>query len=424
MERRDFLKLAGATGLAVGSASLYSRARANFGNDSKPVQQTYTGPLFAFFQAVGGWDPVQLCDPKGNYANQSFGEGDILTVGDIRYAPIPGATEFFTAHAPYMTVVNGVDVQTNSHEAGRRHMASGRLAEGYPNLAALVAGASAANLPMAFLTFGGYEITGTTVPPVRDGNQARLTELAYPDQTNPGNMEDPQYYMSDAAREMIAAAKEERLHALQQGQKLPRFHRAQDMLITANESSDQLKLLDEILPEPDPDPEFRRIQLAVAAYAAGVGAAVNFAMGGFDTHSNHDAQHIPRLTTMMSRVNFLFEEAERQGVADQVVATMSSDFGRTPNYNGGNGKDHWQISSMIVMGKDIPGNRTVGMTDMDHNSIAINPDTFDEAEDPSQGVIPEPAHVHKSLRKKFGVEGTIVDQIYPLTTDKELDIFG
>lgn len=424
MDRRDFLKMAGAAGLTVGSASLYPRARAGLGASPKPSQAGYEGPLFAVFQAVGGWDPTHLCDPKGNELNASFGEGDILTEGDIRYAPIPGAAEFFTAHGPYMTVINGMDVKTNSHDAGRRNMASGRLAEGYPTLAAMVAGAGAGGLPMALLSFGGYEFTGTTVPPTRDGNQARLTELAYPDQTNPGNLDTPSYYNSDAARDMIEAAKEERAHALRSNQKLPRFHNAMNTLVTATESSDQLKLLDEILPEPDPNPDFRRIQLAVAAYRAGVGATANFAMGGFDTHSNHDASHIPRLTAMMAQVDFLFAEAERQGVADQVVATMTSDFGRTPNYNGGNGKDHWSITSMLVMGQGVPGRRVVGMSDMGHNAIAIDPNTLNEAEDPATGVIVEPAHVHRAIRKLTGVEGTVVDQLYPISVDQEVAVLG
>ncbi len=423
MERRDFLKMAGAAGLTVGGASLYSGARAGLTGGGGPQQAPYGGPLMCVFQANGGWDPVHLCDPKGNALNAGFGEGDILSVGEINYAPIPGATEFFTAHSSYMTVINGMDVQTNSHDAGRRNMTSGRLAEGYPNLAALVAGAGATGLPMAFLTFGGYEVTGKTVPPTRDGNQARLTELAYPHQTNPGDLENPAYYMSTAARDMLEAAKEERALAIANGQKLPRFNNAVNTLITSVEGSDQLKLLDEIMPEPDANPNFRKIQLAVAAYKAGVGATANFAMGGFDTHSNHDATHIPRLTNMMAEVDFLFAEAERQGVADQVVATMMSDFGRTPNYNGGNGKDHWRYTSMIVLGRNVQGPKVIGMSDMGHNGIYLNPDTLDEAENPEEGFLPEPSHVHMAIRKELGVEDSVVGELYPLNVEP-LPIFG
>ncbi|MBL4686041.1 MAG: DUF1501 domain-containing protein [Nannocystaceae bacterium] len=423
MDRRDFLKMAGAAGMAVGAASLYPRAQAGLSGGGTQAGP-YQGPLFCFFQAVGGWDPTHLCDPKGNELNAGFGEGDILSVGDINYAPIPGATEFFTAHGSYMTVINGMDVQTNSHDAGRRNMTSGRLAEGYPNLAALIAGAGASGLPMAFLTFGGYEFTGSTVPPTRDGNQARLTELAYPHQTNPGNLETPAYYMSTAARDMLEAAKEERANAIADNQRLPRFSKAVNTLITSVEGADQLKLLDEIMPEPDANPEFRKIQLAVAAYKAGVGATANFAMGGFDTHSNHDAAHIPRLTNMMAQVDFLFAEAERQGVADQVIATMASDFGRTPNYNGGNGKDHWRYTSMIVLGKDVPGNRTIGRSDMGHYGIPLDPDTLEEAENPDEGFLPEPAHVHLALRKQFGVEDSVLAELYPLSVEHSIKFFG
>ncbi|MEM6994828.1 MAG: DUF1501 domain-containing protein [Myxococcota bacterium] len=424
MDRRDFLKMAGAAGLTVGAASLYPRARAGLSGGGGPQHAPYGGPLFCFFQANGGWDPVHLCDPKGNSLNAGFGEGDILSVGEINYAPIPGATEFFTAHGNHMTVINGMDVETNSHDAGRRNMTSGRLAEGFPNLAALIAGAGASGLPMSFLSFGGYEVVGSTVPITRDGNQVRLTELAYPDQTNPGNLDTPAYYMSTAAQDMLEAAKEERRIAYENGQKLPRFNKAVNTLMTSYQSSDELKLLDEIMPEPDPNPNFRKIQLAVAAYKAGVGATANFAMGGFDTHSNHDASHIPRLTAMMAEVDFLFAEAERQGVADQVIATMASDFGRTPNYNGGNGKDHWRFTSMIVLGKDVPGPRVLGRSDEGHYGIPIDPVTLEEAENPEEGFLPTPAHVHMALRKQTGVEDTVLGEVYRLPIEHELPVFG
>ena len=45
---------------------------------------------------------------------------------------------------------------------------------------------------------------------------------------------------------------------------------------------------------------------------------------------------------------------------DQIVVVVGSEFARTPGYNGGNGKDHWPITSMIVMANGIDGNRRHG----------------------------------------------------------------
>ena len=42
---------------------------------------------------------------------------------------------------------------------------------------------------------------------------------------------------------------------------------------------------------------------------------------------------------------------------------MGSDFGRTIRNNDEEmGKDHWQVSSMMLMGHGVSGGRTVGQT--------------------------------------------------------------
>ena len=47
------------------------------------------------------------------------------------------------------SVLNGIDTSTNNHDAGSRTMWSGRLAEGYPSLAALIAANKGGGSPMA-----------------------------------------------------------------------------------------------------------------------------------------------------------------------------------------------------------------------------------------------------------------------------------
>src|SRR5690606_3477989 len=116
------------------------------------------------------------------------------------------------------------------------HLASGRLGAGYPNLAALVAGVQSPASPMAFLTFGGYERTQGVVAPVRDGNANRLAELAYPDRLNPTDEMSATYH-SEAAREIIASARDERMADLLGKQELPRYQHSLDTLMTARAGS-------------------------------------------------------------------------------------------------------------------------------------------------------------------------------------------
>ncbi|MEM6292230.1 MAG: DUF1501 domain-containing protein [Myxococcota bacterium] len=422
------MKLAAGMGMGMGVAATpwLTQAFANGGVDSSPraMQNGENGPLVVQVMAMGGWDPTLLCDPKGNALNQTYGEGDILTAGNINYAPIPGAAEFFGTHFDKMTVLNGVDMKTNSHEAGQRHMASGRLGEGYPSLAAVAAGFTAPELPMSYLSFGGYDRTAGLVAPTRNLDANRLAELAHPDRTNASN-ENSDTYHSSKAHAMISLARESRAEAQLAKQRLPRYANSIDSMLTARMGSDQLQKLEEVLPTPNANGDFRRVELLVSAYKAGICVAGNLSRGGFDTHDDHDNRHIPRLTEVMNIVNFLWEEAERQEVADNLIVVIGSDFGRTPNYNGDNGKDHWSISSMIMMGAGIPGNRVLGYTDEGHNAIGLDPNTLEMAEDDAEeSTRISPDHVHRNLRRLLGVDGSDIDEQFYLSVEHDLDLLS
>lgn len=424
MNRRDFLKLTSAAGLCLGGSAMLGNAWAD-GEASPGGPVGYAGPLLVMVQAVGGWEPTYLCDPKANL-NNSYGDADVKMAGSIAYAPLGvEADTFFGDHHGHMTVINGVDTATNNHESGRRNMASGRLGSGYPNLAALVAGAKSPESPMAFLTFGGYERTQGVVAPVRDGNASRLAELAFPERIDAANVDSPTYH-SAAAQGIITAAREERAGTMFAAQELPRYQRSLDSLVTARSGASDLKLLQEVLPTPDANADFRKCQLIIAAYKAGIAVSANLSRGGFDTHSNHDTDHRAALVALLRMVNFLWAEAARQGVDDKLVVLMSSDFGRTPGYNSNGGKDHWSVSSMIALGAGIPGERVVGLTTEGHTLVPLDPTTLTEpAADEAEGVRIEPMHVHRAMRRIMDIEGSDLDLAFPLGDETDdLPIFG
>ncbi|MCA9661301.1 MAG: DUF1501 domain-containing protein, partial [Myxococcales bacterium] len=138
---------------------------------------------------------------------------------------------------------------------------------------------------------------------------------------------------------------------------------------------------------------------------------------------NHDQSHIPRLVQLLQMIDFLWQEAETQGVADRLTVLVGSDFGRTPRYNDGNGKDHWSVTSMMLMGAGIPGNKVIGATDEGHNPLTVN--TSSLAVDPG-GIRVEPKHVHKSLRRLAGIDDNEYGRMFPLTIgdDEDLKLFG
>lgn len=445
MDRRDFLKIASCTGLSVvapsafGGNGLASKPRASFA--------PYTGTLVVTVNAGGGWDPTSFCDPKGaksesdpNPMNGSYLTEEIEQIGNIKYAPLPYASlfndtamqlgltysmkTFFEKYYERLCVINGLDVETNGHDTGSRTTWSGRLAEGHPSIAAFAAGAFGKEQPMAYMSFGGYAETAGIAPRVRAAGNAIdvLGRLAYPQRITPND--ELSGFHHDAVQAQIDLAQAGRDQALAANQGLPKIRNAINALFVARSGSNELKRLQEFLPENLEGGLRGQAQLVCAAYKAGICISANLDIGGFDTHGDHDASHIPRLLEMLDGVDFLMEEAERQGIADKVMVAMGADFGRTPFYNAGMGKDHWSISSMMFMGPGIPGNTVIGSTDEQHNAHGVNPSSL--APDTSEGARRiHPQDVHHAMRRVLGLENSELAAMFPLDLPGDpLPLFG
>lgn len=424
MERRDFLKLASVAGLTVVSGGVASNAQA-----FDPASKT----LWLMINAGGGWDPTSSVDPKGaigtDFPNK-YAASAIKQNGKIRWAPmdsspdvqqagldVSGIDGFFNTYASDLLVINGVDTATNSHDAGSRNTWSGGLVEGRASLAALIAATQAKESPMAYITNGGYDFTGGVVGATRTGNLDAIIRVAYPNRLD-AQEADSQTYHADRTSAFIQEARKARYEAMTKAQRLPRVKAAMDRLYTARLGQNELAQLTAYLPQDLEDGLVGQAQLAFAAYQAGLCVSANLsAPGGYDTHGDSDVGQTTNLINFLPQLGRVIELAREQGIDKNVVVVVGSDFGRTPGYNEGNGKDHWSVTSMMMMGyvngKKIAGNRVVGLTDDGHNPILIDPNTLAES---GGGARITPGVVHRELRKLSGVDQNAeLSQMFPIT---------
>jgi len=411
MDRRDFFRLAGAAGLCVTPGLRHAFADEQNPEPNDLPEVNPNGLFFVQIQANGGWEPTMLCDPKGNL-NKTYGDGDILTAGNINYAPMGDQwTTFFKTNFERMVVFNGVDIQTNAHGPGREYMASGRLGASYPNIAALVAGFQGPHLPVALLSFGGYEQTRGVVATTRNVDRDRLGGIIFPDRVSPASNESELYH-SERTRDLLSIARRTRTERARSEMRLPKAGHSMDTLLTTRLGSDELKRLEEVLPTLGTS----SVDLAIAAYRAGIGTAVNFDVQGFDTHSNHDAVHRNVMGSLLGLANSVWAKAEAAGIAHRTVMLLTSDFGRTPGYNGNNGKDHWPVSSMILVSgmPEFKGNRVIGQSTSGHVPIMLDPDTLEAAGDGVAGFRLRPGHVHRGIRDLLGMTGDPLDERFPI----------
>ena len=429
MKRRAMLKTLLAAG--VGAAASGFRLPLVHAADHR-------GKLFVFVQADGGWDPTSFCDPKANtpgepVINHWAEHDEVRQAGRIPYAPFARNQAFFEKHHRRMLVINGVDAQTNSHTVGIVHNWSGRNSEGYPTTTALLAAHYAPDLPVPYLSFGGFSVTSGLTRFTRIDNADRLRDIANPTWDMPG-----QEVFSEAARAVLEshlAATAERLasapHLLPGDVRHRAFYRSAFATEGLKAYADAIPPEEELEQEErynGRDRDFhsslrRQAQLTVLAFRTGVAVSADLWLGGFDTHATHDPDHEWLLGNLTDSVDYLWDYAEQHGVADRMVVVIGSDFGRTNFYNAQSGKDHWPIGSFVVMEKNQPWTgRAVGETDGLHFAHRINPRTL--RRDDRGGTIIYPKHVHKALRRYLGIENTPGAQRFPFNNTEDFAFFG
>jgi uncharacterized protein (DUF1501 family) len=398
MRRRDWLTMAAATGAATllpGRGDLRA-------DESGP----YEGPLYFCFNAIGGWDTTMLCDPKGTPTlNRTYDAAAIESAGDLRYAPSEPNRDFFQKYAAELLVLNGMDMASPNHAIGQRYAWTGKKdSKVYPAFGAVAAAHLAPRAPLAFMSFGEYDVTGGLVPVSRIHGHEQLLDVL-----DPAVVEgDPAHrYHDPFAAARIRAAVRERHERQLAEETLPRRRATREQLRAAQLGAEDLRIMRSYLPEQMPaeiDARGMRTAatLAVAAMQAGLCVSANFALPVFDTHDTNDAKQSDGLEVLLRDIDFAIEAATAAGLRDRLTVVVASDFGRTPKYNAHDGKDHWSVGSALVLGPGIRGGRVIGATNEGLEPMNVDPDSL-EPLDPDAGIRLRPEHLHHALRAHAGV---------------------
>ncbi len=412
--RRDFLKQCALAGLGLAVPLRFPLLAA-----SETRNGPYEGPFYVVLNASGGWDTTYLMDPKGtNGINRLYQEGDIQTRGAHRFAPtarhIQGGLsneDFYGEFAEELLVLNGLDYSVNNHAPGARYMATGKLDSlAYPTFAALVAACQGPSCPLAFLTFGNYSATGNLVAMSRVPYLPSLRNLANADAVS-GNERSP--YHDRFALDRIERALQVTTLDHAANPRLPRAEHAENMLFAAQTNSRALERVTQFIPREVPRERLsQQAEIALASFKAGVCVSANLTIGQFDSHANNDRDQMRLIPEFLAGIRYIMRRAEELGIRDKMVLVVQSEMGRTPNYNQGNGKDHWSIGSIMFLGKNIRGNRVLGATDGGQFHVPLNPRTL--ATDRQAGIRVRPEHVHLALREYAGIADHAFSRRFPL----------
>jgi hypothetical protein len=409
-------------------------------------------PLLITIDAKGGWDPTISCDPVIHPDYSPFLAEHILGDDANPYAPVmvqdgvpmpylvgPGDEDFFAKHGSDLLVVNGVDTRTNAHEIGARHTWSGASRPGYPSLGAIWATKlqldRGERAPLAYISTGGFDSALGLVGVARAGSVGALVDIARPFWTPTGRTSERRLFHAEA-EDGLRAWQRDRVDRQLASATVP-AHRAALRAHRAAQSGELLLgdfapclLGDSAVAQPGSFysgwPLIESAHSVVAAMAAGLCFAGRLSLTGFDTHDQHDdltvngprenvKGHRRRLEILYQLIDYTVELLRQTGLWERTTIVVGSDFGRT-RYNSDSplarGKNHWPVTSMMLMGAGVRGGRRVGGTILDPEdryagTLARTVEVQNgelRTVDFGSGFVLRPAHVHDAVRRLVGLD--------------------
>ena len=332
------------------------------------------------FIGDGGWDVVQVFDPYDPADTTDGVDVDvpgqpasrIATAGGITYVSNPttrpSVDTFFNTWGSRSAVVNGIGTRSTSHDQSRQLVLTGYLDPTRADFAVMAASFLGQTLPLPHLLISGQSFGGKYAAlSGRIGGQ-------FGQVLNFDRVSDSRKAVTTAGEALILQAL-----AAQQSSDLASGlvgGRAAEF-VDANTRGDKLAALAASLPDDNGSGTEFATSLG-AAFRAGMTSSVTVNnVGGFDTHSNNQDQSRSWDDVFSFLNGFVAGLAAQPGVAgpsllDETTIVYCSEFGRTPQLNGDNGKDHHPWTSMLMVGGHVRGGTTSGMTDRNEEGVKVN----------------------------------------------------
>jgi uncharacterized protein (DUF1501 family) len=344
--------------------------------------------LLVTFVGDGGWDVTQVFDVHDPLdatdgvdvdvpqAISGLPPSQIATAGGLTYmsnpTTRPAVDTFFGRWGTRSAIANGINTRSTSHDQSRQLVLTGYLDPTKADFAIMAAHRNGPEMPLPHLLLSGPSFGGPFAGlSGRVGGQ--LGRALAHNRIPMGTNQDQALAVSALGEAYVEQALEAQ-RVLDAGGvlagKMGSFREA-------NVRGDKLVRLASSLPRNSND----GVQLATAigaAFRAGLTTSITAEnVGGFDTHSDNTQQNQrwQQLFTFLDQ--FVGALATQPGVVsasllDETTIVYCSEFARTPELNGDNGKDHHPFTSMLFVGKGVRGSSVVGMTDGDQEGVKVN----------------------------------------------------
>ncbi len=373
---------------------------------------------------LGGWDSALAGDPVipggGKFAATTYDSRyKLASHGEYLGAPqqVPGKSNLWvgpgltpalqTLSQVPMALINGIKVEVTAHELAMNYIYTGQMSlsrsREYPSLVATMAN-HMGGFPAHIVLGQGVPLAETAVnnPPLQTVDTSLLgSMLAGPYSNNAlkektidrahqliqtlnRNFEDKQSLAGKASLNSWKAGEGQlqELYRQRFDQKLGLTDALHAQFATGGKT----------------DSPGAKLAVGALALESKLTKIVTVNFGGFDTHSNHHSMHLPLMQNFAKSLQGLLDylmghqdpDQPQKKLIETTTILITSEFVRTPQFNGAGGTDHWQSGSAILLGAGVGDHMVFGSTN-DHGE----PQPFQ-----SQSLLPE--HLIASILRSFG----------------------
>ncbi len=363
--------------------------------------------------AGGGVDTVYGIDPK-EAAHADIPDGAVRRYAELdvfTHESRPSVGRYFEKHAAETAIVRGVSTDAINHAECQLRITTGAREVTRPDLCAMVGHELGRAMPVPYLVLGDVAFTGPyAVSAARVGGTNQLIELLDGDGGGAAGAGEAAVgaALSDREAELMrqyAAASAERARAVRGAQGYNR-RRVEDFA-EAMERGEQLRKMRRFGKRGETQSFAAQIDVAVEALEQDLSQAVmlNTRMG-WDTHSDNYRQGEMHEAMFGQLARLVDEMKARPGRAagtrliDDTVLVVLSELGRTPRMHNG-GKDHWPVTSAMVIGAGVTGGVVIGATTAGSEAVAVDLQTGSASEG---GVKPMYSHLGAGILRLCGVD--------------------
>lgn len=340
---------------------------------------------FIFIHAGGGWDVMLWADPRTERIGliEPPDAGNTITSGLTHWKTSGGSFEVLTSstnlrlgpaigrlydHRDRLTIVNGLAMNTVSHDDGATYSTTGRHRSGgavpESSVDVLLASERGATQLMPSVSI---RFPSTYVGRLLDSRAVPLRVMSVDAVTR--SFDRSPTYLNTTDREDIAALLSDEAKGLAFESTHPQVF---DQLASQHESLPSLisgdlatalgaRQLQAAYPQFEYHGFFEGANtstaFAVEALKRNLVRCVGFGLGGFDTHSANHRMHALRLQELFGTIAALLETLDRTPhpkrsgakLSDHTHILVVSEFCRTPQVNPNGGRDHYPNNSALVI---------------------------------------------------------------------------